>query len=70
MDPALADLLAHYRSLSAQMREDADALEAGRWRLYDGPGHDHDISKEWAALKRSQADKLDQIVAAYEAKNA
>lgn len=70
MDLALADLLTHYRALSTQMREDADALDAGRWRLFDGPGYGREISKDWAAKKRAQADQLDKIVAAYEARNA
>ena len=68
MDDFLEALLTHYRTLSEQNREDAEALEAGKYRLFDGPGYDRDISAEWAARKRAAAEKYDNIIAAYEAK--
>ncbi len=69
--PPIDDLLNHYRNLAAQMRDDLIPLESGQtiMRENDGTGW-VDITQDWIDETKRRIKNLENIIAAYEKRNA
>ena len=67
----LNDFRDHYRKLIAQMRDDIKSMESGQWAMFDlQDGKRVDITADCVNENKRRVKKLEDIIAAYEKRDA
>ncbi len=63
---ALDDLANFYRELITEAKAEIAAMEAGRYRIFDGPGTANDITSVWIERRKGHVAQLESIIARHE----